>query len=230
MVRSHRPLALATLALLLAATATACSKKESGADAVAITATDTECQVAETQLASGSTTFAIANKGSKVTEVYVYGPKDQIMGERENIAPGTSADLTVTLGKGTYEVACKPGQKGDGIRTDVTVSGQALAQPKADRTISFTAHDYGYDGLANLRVDAGETVEFTMTNTAKDVDHEFEVKGPDGEVIGEIGPTKPGKTASVTLTFEDQGTIDYVCGIDGHEAKGMKGSFQVTPA
>ncbi|MFN8018805.1 MAG: cupredoxin domain-containing protein [Acidimicrobiales bacterium] len=224
-----RPIALAAVALALISATAGCSKKDS-ADAIAVTATDDACKVADTSLEAGDLTFAIRNEGSKVTEVYVYGEDDQIMGERENIAPGTSADLTVKLGKGTYEVACKPGQKGDGIRTDITVTGAALAKPKADRTVTFTAHDYGYDGLANLTVAEGETVKFTMTNTAEDVDHEFEVKGPDGKVIGEIGPTKPGKTGTVTLTFDQSGTIDYVCGIEGHEAKGMKGTFQVNPA
>lgn len=228
MTRTARPIATLAVVLACASLVVGCSKKDASG-AVAITATDDACKVADTTLSSGETTFAIDNEGTKTTEVYVYGPKDKIMGEREDIAPGTSADLTVKLGKGTYEVACKPGQKGDGIRTEITVTGKALAAPKVDRTVTFTAHDYGYDGLANLTVAEGETVRFVMTNTATDIDHEFEVKEADGTVLGEIGPTKPGKTAEVTLTFDQSGTIDYVCGIEGHEAKGMKGNFQVNP-
>ena len=44
-----------------------------GADAaVAVNATDSACEVAETDLPGGVTTFSITNAGSQVTEVYVY--------------------------------------------------------------------------------------------------------------------------------------------------------------
>ncbi len=77
---------------------------------------------------------------------------------------------------------------------------------------------------------AGETIEFAMTNTATTEQHEFEVLGPDGNALGEIGPTDPGQTGTVVLTFDDAGTYTFVCGITDHEAKGMKGTFTVTPA
>ncbi|MFC7589308.1 hypothetical protein ACFQYP_40730 [Nonomuraea antimicrobica] len=55
---------------------------------VAVAATDTECKVAVTQVTAGTTTFAITNGGSKVTEFYVYAPGDRVMAEVENIVPG----------------------------------------------------------------------------------------------------------------------------------------------
>ena len=95
---------------------------------VAVTATDTACEVAETELAAGPVTFNVTNDGSQVTEVYVYGEDDgefnRIINEVENIGPGTSRDMSVDLSAGTYEVACKPGQTGDGIRQRITVTGE----------------------------------------------------------------------------------------------------------
>jgi len=82
----------------------------------------------------------------------------------------------------------------------------------------------------SFTVKAGETIEFAMTNTATDTQHEFEVLGPDGKALGEIGPTDPGQTATVVLSFDKAGSYTFVCGISDHEAMGMKGSFTVTSA
>jgi iron uptake system component EfeO len=90
------------------------------ADAVTIESSDDACTLSETELPSGSTTFSITNSGDDVTEVYVYDG-DRVVTEKEDIGPGTSAELTVDLEPGDYEVACKPGMVGDGIRTPITV-------------------------------------------------------------------------------------------------------------
>ncbi|PWJ53471.1 iron uptake system component EfeO [Quadrisphaera granulorum] len=105
-----------------------------GADAsVAINATDTACEVAKTDLPGGVTTFSITNGGSQVTEVYVYDG-DRIVTEKENIGPGTSYDLTVDLTEGKYEVACKPGMVGDGIRQAIAVTGGSTELTAAEQT------------------------------------------------------------------------------------------------
>jgi iron uptake system component EfeO len=92
---------------------------------IEITATDTACQVSTKSFAAGTTTFKVTNKGGKVTEIYLYAPGDKIVTERENIGPGTSVDLTTQLSAGKYQIACKPGMVGNGIRQDITVTGQA---------------------------------------------------------------------------------------------------------
>ncbi len=222
--------ALAVGGVVLLAALAGCASKDKGENSIAVTATDSSCEVATTDLPSGSTTFAVSNKGNDVTEVYVYGEGDKVMGEVENIGPGTSRDFTVDLGAGTYEVACKPGQKGDGIRTEITVSGTATTQAAAGRTVAVEGYDYGYHGMMDFSATAGETIEFTLTNTATDEQHEFEVTGPDGTVLGEIGPTDPGKTGTVVLTFSRPGTYVYECGITDHAEKGMKGEFTVAAA
>jgi iron uptake system component EfeO len=138
-----RTAVLAAAALVGAAGLTACSSSAAGGDAIALTATDSSCEAASTELPAGHHTFAITNKGSKVTEVYVYAPAGdgaftKIVTEKENIGPGTSYDLTVSLDKGAYQLACKPGQKGDGIRQQLTVNAAsgATADPAAEKAVS----------------------------------------------------------------------------------------------
>jgi iron uptake system component EfeO len=116
-VRIRPALSLFALVGLLAA---GCS--DDGGEVVEIAASDDACVPAETELAAGKTTFRVRNEGDQVTEVYVYADGDRVVTERENIGPGTSADFSVDLAAGTYELACKPGQTGDGIRQEITVT------------------------------------------------------------------------------------------------------------
>ena len=111
-----------------------------GGGPVTIEATDEECTLSSTELDAGITTFAITNGGSQVTEVYVYDG-DRIVTEKENIGPGTSYELTVDLTEGGYQVACKPGTVGDGIRTDVAVAA-ASAPVEQDPLAEQAVADY----------------------------------------------------------------------------------------
>jgi len=205
-----------------------CSDTASG-DVTAITATDDACEVAVTDLKAGKNSFEVANEGDKVTEVYVYGEGDRVVTERENIGPGTKATFNADLAAGSYEIACKPGQTGDGIRQTITVTGEgrAAAPTRYDREIELGAEDYSFTGLDDVTIAKGETIEFKMTNGGKE-QHEFEVFAPDGRVLGEIGPTASGQTGEVILAFEEAGTYKVVCGIEDHEERGMVGTLAVS--
>jgi len=206
----------------------ACSSDDTKG-AIDVTATNAKCDVAKTDLRAGSSTFAVQNDGDDVTEVYVYAKGDEVKGEVENIGPGTSRNLTVDLTAGEYEVACKPGMKGDGIRTKVTVTGAggtATAEPS--KTVTIEAMDYSYGGLDGMTFTKGETVEFRLRNEAPEEKHELEIFGPGGKALGEVGPTAPGATGHVVVTLADSGTYRVNCGIDDHAAMGMKGTFTVT--
>ena len=104
----------------------------SSATVVDVRAGNDTCTATKTQLTAGKVEFDVKNAGDDVTEVYVYG-KDgagafkKVIGEVENIAPQTSRDFPVTLSAGEYELACKPGQKGDGIRTKLVVAAGAVS-------------------------------------------------------------------------------------------------------
>lgn len=96
----------------------------------------------------------------------------------------------------------------------------------ADRTVAIGAHDYTYTGLDGFTARPGEKVEFVMTN-AGPADHEFEVFGPDGKAVGEIGPTSAGATRKATLDLTKPGSYRFRCGVADHESRGMTGTFVV---
>ncbi|WP_377272490.1 iron uptake system protein EfeO [Peterkaempfera sp. SMS 1(5)a] len=126
----------------LCTVATGCAQKsDSGSsnDAIKVEAGDSSCQVSRTEFPAGPVDLAIRNSGSRVTEVYVYAPGDRIITERENIGPGTKATITAQIKAGSYEVACKPGMKGDGIRQKITVTGKgapAKNDPRLDSAVA----------------------------------------------------------------------------------------------
>jgi iron uptake system component EfeO len=134
----------ATATALAALTAvTGCAEKSDAkagdSGAVQVTATDTSCKVSKTELSAGHVQLAIENKGSKVTEVYLLFPDDRIVAERENIGPGLKQTVTAEVKAGSYEIACKPGMKGSGIRQKVTVTGggaTAKRDPKLDAAVA----------------------------------------------------------------------------------------------
>ncbi|MFE2164345.1 iron uptake system protein EfeO [Streptomyces sp. NPDC059447] len=106
--------------------------------AVQVVAKDDACEVSKKDIPAGHLKLDVENRGSKVTEVYVLYPDDRIAAERENIGPGTKASVTAEIKAGEYEIACKPGMKGDGIRQKVTVTGAGTAKrsPEMDAAVA----------------------------------------------------------------------------------------------
>jgi iron uptake system component EfeO len=159
-VKLHSTLAIATVALAGLAL-TSCQSKEpektdsgskSGPSEVTVTASDTACDLSGTEGATGANTFVITNNGTKVTEFYVYGEGERVMGEVENISPGLQRKLIVQLGEpGTYQTACKPGMVGDGIRGDFKVTGDSV---KIDEAGKFKEASQSYKRYVNSQTDA----------------------------------------------------------------------------
>ena len=104
------------------------SSSDGGSGAIAVTSTDDSCDVATTETASGSISFDVTNEGSQVTEFYLMADDGlQIIGEVENIAPGTSRSLTATVQPGSYKTLCKPGMIGAGVGEGTfTVTGDRV--------------------------------------------------------------------------------------------------------
>lgn len=141
--------AIAGTALLGIPALAACAS-DSGGDTVKVTASDKKCEVGKTDWTSGKNTLKVKNTGSQVTEVYVYAQGDRIVTERENIGPGLTVEITFDVKPGQYEVACKPGMKGDGIRQAVTVKGVASEKPLDPRLAAAVA---GYRAYVQGQVD-----------------------------------------------------------------------------
>ncbi|KUH82699.1 MULTISPECIES: iron uptake system protein EfeO [unclassified Mycobacterium] len=101
---------------------------------ITVAAGDESCQLSAASADTGTTTFVITNHGTTVTEFYVYGAGDRVMGTVGNISPGLQRKLILQLPEpGRYYTACKPGMVGDGIRGDFTVTGKALAADSQDK-------------------------------------------------------------------------------------------------
>ncbi|GHC57676.1 iron uptake system protein EfeO [Streptomyces cinnamoneus] len=117
-----------------------CSQKATGGDgSIKVTASDSKCEVSRAEFPAGHLTVDVENTGSKVTEVYVLFPDGRIAAERENIGPGTKASITAEIKAGDYEIACKPGMKGDGIHRKVTATGKNTAakrNPEMDAAVA----------------------------------------------------------------------------------------------
>ena len=215
---------LLLVALLVPIAGCAADAEAESAAKVAVTATDDRCDLDRVELPSGPTTFAVTNRGSKVTEVYVYGQDGQafnkVISEVENIGPGTSRDLTVTLSGGTYEVACKPGQQGDGIRTKITVTGDTSTTPSTD--------DDGYDREIGLTTDGtqiegdldgakiGEKIEFKLANNATSPVI-LELKDPSGKVAGETAEIQVGQTGELVASLASAGTWTIIVEATGRD-------------
>ncbi|WP_366915726.1 iron uptake system protein EfeO [uncultured Mycolicibacterium sp.] len=122
----------AAAAFSVGVTIAGCTPKESaeaGDDTreFTVSASDDSCELSATEGTTGANTFIVTNNGSKVTEFYIYGAGDRVMGEVENISPGLQRKLIVQLSQpGTYQYSCRPGMIGDGIRGDFVVTGEAV--------------------------------------------------------------------------------------------------------
>ena len=120
--------------------------------AITVNASDTACELSATEGTTGPNTFNITNNGTKVTEFYVYGEGERVMGEVENVSPGLSRKLIVQLTEpGTFQTACKPGMVGDGIRGDFKVTGDAV---KIDTEGKFKEASDSYKRYVNSQTDA----------------------------------------------------------------------------
>jgi iron uptake system component EfeO len=141
MPAARRTLAAIAGTALLGITALAACSSDGGGDAIKVTATDKKCEVGKTDWTAGKNTLKVSNKGGSVTEVYVYAQGDRIITERENIGPGLSVEIHFDIKPGEYQVACKPGQKGDGIRQNIKVAGATSEKP-LDPRLSKAVADY----------------------------------------------------------------------------------------
>ncbi|GLW67525.1 lipoprotein [Actinomadura rubrobrunea] len=199
-IRLPHGAAVAVTAAVALVSVSACADKDGGgggSDAIQVTASDTECKVSRTEFPAGHVTLAVHNTGSKVTEVYIYAPGDRIVTERENIGPGTRAEITAEVKAGSYEIACKPGMRGDGIRQKVTATGQGAPRPndpRLDRAIAEYRRYVQEQADATLpkaekfaaAVKAGDVAEAKKTYAVSRIG--WERTEPVAESFGDIDP------------------------------------------
>ncbi|WP_033263108.1 iron uptake system protein EfeO [Amycolatopsis vancoresmycina] len=174
-VRKTPSLAVLAGAAVLVTLAACDSKSDSAGTAaggpIKVAASDTACEVSATTAGAGNLTFEITNKGSKVTEFYLYAEGDRIMGEVENIAPGLNRRLIVEVADaGKYQTACKPGMSGTGIRGDFTVTGGVAKQSDSNAQKAQATKSYAGYIANNTSALQDETVKFADLVKAGKVD------------------------------------------------------------
>jgi len=152
--RSLAVIGIAATAALAGCTSTApTSGGAGGGGPIAVNAADTSCEVGTKEAPAGTISFAVNNTGTKVTEFYLYGAGDRIMGEAENIGPGLTRQMIVEVPDGgTYTTACKPGMVGDGIRNPFTVTGQATRS--VDDNAKLAEATAGYKRYTTSQIEA----------------------------------------------------------------------------
>lgn len=128
---THRPILSTLITTSLALTLTACVDKQAqqaDGNTITVSSTTSDCLVSANSTTSGTAQFSITNDGEKTTEFYLLGSDGlRIVSEKENIAPGQTADLTVSLQPGEYYTACKPGMRGENVGTAAfTVTGDPV--------------------------------------------------------------------------------------------------------
>ncbi|WP_129660233.1 iron uptake system protein EfeO [Rothia uropygialis] len=148
------------------------SKNGETVQTVKVNITDDTCTTDPAKIPAGKVAFDIANTGTSPNEFEVLTEnKLQIVSEKENIGPGTTAHMTTALKEGTYYTGCKPNMVGNFVglaQFDVT-HGETVevakdVQAAEDQAISnYTS--YVKDQTGQL---VGATQEFTKAYVTGD--------------------------------------------------------------
>lgn len=121
----HRPAATAVLALACLPPLSGCAQNASVGSAqatISVVSRDDACELNPRQTPAGVVKFAVANKGSQESEFYLLAADGNVVGEVEDIGPGLTRELKVTVTAGDYLANCKPGMKGAGQKVAFQVT------------------------------------------------------------------------------------------------------------
>jgi len=118
-----RPIAGLALAvpLLAACTGSGGGAAASGSATIAVTVDDQGCSPSAIEAQAGDVVFNVTNGGSEAGEFEVLDGT-QVLDEVENIVPGITRDMRITLEPGTYDLIC---YEDDSPRGTLTVSEAA---------------------------------------------------------------------------------------------------------
>ena len=167
-----RPLAAVTAsfagAAALAVALTGCvpNKADATAEAIAVSLSDTTCTVSTNTAKAGPITFQVTNTGSDVNEFELLATdKLRIVGEKENIGPGTTVNYVVQLAEGDYFSACRKGMVGQPTHvaafTVTAGSGKTVSQSESKQVAQAVSNYTGY-----VKDQAGALLTATKTFAA----------------------------------------------------------------
>jgi iron uptake system component EfeO len=146
---------------------------------VKYTLTDKGCSPANSKVAAGPVKISVQNPDTNKTDELELKNKDGIiMGERENIAPGLSAEFTLTLKPGTYVLNCTF-QNDPRDNGKLTVTGSSQKTASAPTTLlSAAVEDYKRGVKRHTRKLVKNTTAFVAALDAGDVKKAQDLFGP----------------------------------------------------
>lgn len=89
------------------------------------------------------------------------------------------------------------------------------------REITVTGGNYYFEP-SNIDVEAGETVRFVFENAGGTHDMRIPEFNAGTNVIS------GGESESFTVTFEEEGSYEFLCSVGNHAEQGMTGTIQVS--
>ena len=147
--------ALVVAPAIAAGAAIAALPAPSASGATAVSVTSTGCAKDWTAASAGPQTFTVDNQSSKAGEVTLVNAAGAVVAEIETLGPATTADMTATLGPGSYTFTCR--MSGQAVTTSATVqvSGRTSeAAPAAVKPVSvqeLTGPNRKYEAYAAAR-------------------------------------------------------------------------------
>ena len=133
---------------------------------IKVAASDKSCDLSASTAPSGPVTFTISNTGSDVTELEILAAdKLRIVGEKENVGPGTNPTYVAQLEPGTYYTSCKPGMVGAGVgetKFVVTDSGKVVVEASVKKRVATAVTQY----ISYAKDQVGELVTDTKAFVA----------------------------------------------------------------
>lgn len=190
---------------------------------ITVTITDTDCKVSTAEVPSGKTSFVLKNEGTVRNEFEILADdKLRIVGERENLGPGTSVDYTIVLEPGNYFTACKTNMVG----ALVGVTGFKVSDSGTKVELSADEKEVQEKAVANylayVRDQAGQllsaTQEFAAAYEANDIEKakdlyaparmHYERIEPTAEAFGDFDPALDEREA-VWQEADDKGTREW---------------------
>ena len=172
---------------------------------VAMALSDGGCAPQPASVPAGQVDFTVTNSGTaKVTEGEIQ-KDNRILGEKENITPGLSADFSLRLDPGTYIVYC-PGAAQD--TAQLTVTGQGgQSQAPADASLASATAGYKQYAISEVAALVPATKQFTDAVRANDVAgaqkayaparYHYEQIEPVAESFGDLDPAIDQRIADV---------------------------------
>ena len=159
--------ALVVTPAIAAGAAIAALPAPSASGATAVTVTSTGCAKDWTAARTGPQTFTVDNQSSQAGEITLVNAAGAIVAEIETLGPATTADMTATLGPGSYTFTCR--MSGQAVTTSATVqvSGRTSeAAPAAVKPITvqeLTGPNRKYEAYAAAGLQALAGAVATLT-------------------------------------------------------------------